>query len=129
MRLWAVVLLSDVVVLEEPRRSRPRRHTVHVMPPRSAPSPRPEATPAGAPFSAREADLVKAVIDALRPIFRRDGGDVELVDLASGHVRLRLSGACGGCAAASLTLGGVRLKLIEALGRPVRVLPVMGASG
>lgn len=118
-----------MVVLEAPARSHPRRHTVHVMRPRSAPVPRADATPPASPFSAREADLVKTVIDALRPTFRRDGGDVELVDLASGHVRLRLIGACGGCAAASLTLGGVRLRLIEALGRPVRVLPVMGASG
>ncbi|MDP2919330.1 MAG: NifU family protein, partial [Dehalococcoidia bacterium] len=33
-----------------------------------------------------------------------DGGDVELIDVKDGVVEVRLTGACGGCPMATMTL-------------------------
>jgi len=42
-------------------------------------------------------EKVKEVLDKIRPMLQRDGGDVELVDVtADGVVKVRLKGACGG---------------------------------
>ena len=49
-------------------------------------------------------EKVQAVIDKIRPMLQADGGDVELVDVAGKVVKVRLKGACAGCAGASLTL-------------------------
>ena len=49
-------------------------------------------------------DKVEAVLKQIRPALQADGGDVELVDVDQGIVKVRLSGACGGCPMASLTL-------------------------
>jgi Fe-S cluster biogenesis protein NfuA len=47
---------------------------------------------------------VEAVLNQIRPSLVADGGDVELVDAGDGVVKLRLTGACGGCPMASMTL-------------------------
>ena len=49
-------------------------------------------------------EKVEAVLAKIRPNLQADGGDVELVDVKSGVVRLRLKGACGGCPMAAVTL-------------------------
>ena len=49
-------------------------------------------------------EKVEAVLNQIRPSLVADGGDVELVDASDGVVRLRLTGACGGCPMASMTL-------------------------
>ena len=49
-------------------------------------------------------EKVEAVLAKIRPNLQADGGDVELVDVKSGVVRLRLKGACGGCPMAAITL-------------------------
>lgn len=42
-------------------------------------------------------EKVEAVINRVRPMLQRDGGDVELVDVEEGGiVKVRLKGACGG---------------------------------
>jgi len=43
-------------------------------------------------------------LDQIRPALLADGGDVELVDINEGVVTLRLTGACGGCPMAAMTL-------------------------
>jgi Fe-S cluster biogenesis protein NfuA len=58
---------------------------------------------AGDPQRVRE---VQAVLDQLRPRFRADGGDVRLLAVQGGTVRVRLWGACRSCAASTLTLRG-----------------------
>jgi len=64
------------------------------------------------------------VIAEMRPYVQNDGGDLELSRIESDDViRVRLSGACLHCAMAGQTLGAVRRKLVEAVGRPIRVLP------
>lgn len=49
-------------------------------------------------------DKVEEVLNKLRPSLRLHGGDVELVEVNDGVVTVRLTGACGGCAMATLTL-------------------------
>jgi len=52
-------------------------------------------------------DLKKAVEQALskiRPMLRRDGGDIELVEVTDGIVKVRLTGACKGCPMSQMTL-------------------------
>jgi len=49
-------------------------------------------------------EKVVGVLDKIRPILERDGGDVELVNVNDGTVELRLTGACAGCPMASMTL-------------------------
>ncbi len=49
-------------------------------------------------------DRVTKVLDKIRPSLVRDGGDVELVDVSNGTVKVKLTGACGGCPMAAMTL-------------------------
>jgi Fe-S cluster biogenesis protein NfuA len=49
-------------------------------------------------------DKVKEVLDKLRPALQRDGGNVELVGVSDGTVKVRLTGACAGCPMSTLTL-------------------------
>jgi len=44
------------------------------------------------------------VLEKIRPALQADGGDVELVDVEGGVVKVRLTGACGGCPMATVTL-------------------------
>lgn len=57
---------------------------------------------------------VKEVIDKLRPFLQRDGGDVELVAVEDGIVKVRLMGACGSCPSSTITLkAGIERALME----------------
>jgi Fe-S cluster biogenesis protein NfuA len=47
---------------------------------------------------------IKAALDQIRPALQADGGDVELVDFKDGKVSVKLTGACGGCPMATMTL-------------------------
>lgn len=47
---------------------------------------------------------IEGVLDKIRPILVRDGGNVELVGVNDGTVELRLTGACAGCAFSTMTL-------------------------
>jgi len=59
-------------------------------------------------------DEVVDVLDKLRPFLQRDGGDVELVDIEDGIVKLRLMGACGSCPSSTITLkAGIERALLE----------------
>ena len=49
-------------------------------------------------------EKVEEVLNQIRPALLADGGDVELVDVSEGVVTLRLTGACGGCPMATVTL-------------------------
>ncbi len=57
---------------------------------------------------------VEEVLNKLRPYIHRDGGDVELVDIEEGIVKLRLLGACGSCPSSTITLkAGIERALME----------------
>jgi Fe-S cluster biogenesis protein NfuA len=49
-------------------------------------------------------DKVKDVLDKVRPYLVRDGGNVELVAIDGGTVKVKLVGACAGCPMSKLTL-------------------------
>ena len=48
--------------------------------------------------------LVEEALDEVRPYVHSHGGEVELLSVSDGVVRLRMSGACSGCAASAMTL-------------------------
>ena len=49
-------------------------------------------------------DKIKKALADIRPSLQADGGDVELVDVENGIVKVRLTGACGGCPMSQMTL-------------------------
>ncbi|ADC49038.1 hypothetical protein with NifU domain [Alkalihalophilus pseudofirmus OF4] len=59
-------------------------------------------------------EQVQEVLDKLRPFLLRDGGDVELVEVEDGIVKVRLLGACGSCPSSTITLkAGIERALLE----------------
>lgn len=49
-------------------------------------------------------EKVQEVINKLRPLLQRDGGDIELIDVNDGVVKVKLTGACGSCPMSQMTL-------------------------
>jgi len=49
-------------------------------------------------------EKVQKALNAVRPSLQADGGDVELVAVEDGIVKVRLTGACGGCPMSQMTL-------------------------
>lgn len=49
-------------------------------------------------------EKVEKALDKIRPSLVADGGNVELVDVQDGKVKVRLTGACGGCPMSQMTL-------------------------
>lgn len=49
-------------------------------------------------------EKVQAVMNKIRPMLQADGGDVELVDVENGIVKVKLTGACKGCPMSQMTL-------------------------
>jgi Fe-S cluster biogenesis protein NfuA len=47
---------------------------------------------------------VQKAIDEIKPRIQADGGDIEVVSIEKGIVKVRLSGACAGCPMSVLTL-------------------------
>ncbi|MCK4369347.1 MAG: NifU family protein [Dehalococcoidales bacterium] len=49
-------------------------------------------------------EKVEEVLAKIRPALQADGGDVELVGVDDGVVKVALKGACAGCPVATITL-------------------------
>lgn len=49
-------------------------------------------------------EQVEEALKEIRPGLQADGGDVELVDIVDGVVKVRLKGACAGCPMSQMTL-------------------------
>jgi len=49
-------------------------------------------------------DEVEMVLDTIRPSLMADGGNVELVDIDDGVVKVRLVGSCSSCSSSTMTL-------------------------
>ena len=74
-----------------------------------------------------EEQIRKIIDEKIRPYLEADGGGLELVDFdeATGEVRVRLKGACAGCAGAQMTLSmGVEAALKEEIPEVKRVVAV-----
>ncbi len=99
-----------------------RRPSVARTAPTSVPNPTPR--PARRVDAPERVAAIEGALAALRPRLKADGGDCQLVDVVDDVVRVRLTGACVGCQLASMTVLAVRMRLIEALGFPVKVVPV-----
>ncbi len=52
-------------------------------------------------------EKIEAALKKIRPLLAADGGDVELIDVTGDVVKLRLSGACGSCPMATITLSNL----------------------
>lgn len=69
-----------------------------------------------------ESEIVQAIAE-LRPVLQRDGGDIQLVAIDGDIVIVDMKGACSGCVLASVTVAGIRKRLIDRIGRPLKVVP------
>lgn len=50
-------------------------------------------------------EKVEKALETVRPHLQADGGNVELIDVSEdGIVKVKLTGACGGCPMAAMTL-------------------------
>jgi Fe-S cluster biogenesis protein NfuA len=64
-------------------------------------------------------ERVEKALEDIRPHLQADGGGVELIDVTSnGIVKVRLTGACGGCPMSKMTLKNgveraIKSKVIE----------------
>ena len=58
--------------------------------------------------------IQKLIENEIRPALQQDGGDIELVDIEDGIVKVRLVGACAHCPSSAMTLyDGVEKMLKE----------------
>lgn len=84
----------------------------------------PAMAPARSPYQFNKL-IEKAMDQYVRPILKRDGGDVEIVDIKDDLVYCRLAGACHGCAGAVQTLKMlVERTLKEMVDERIRVIEV-----
>ena len=61
-------------------------------------------------------DKVEEVLNRLRPRLMADGGNVELISVNDGVVKVKLTGACAGCPMSTLTLKmGIERMLKQAI--------------
>ncbi len=49
-------------------------------------------------------EKVEAALDKIRPALEADGGNIELIDVNDGVVKVKLTGACAGCPMSTMTL-------------------------
>lgn len=74
-----------------------------------------------------DVELLRVVLDAVRPSLQADGGDCELVGVdEDGVVSLELTGACAGCSLSDVTLSqGIERVLKDNVPGVARVKAVM----
>jgi Fe-S cluster biogenesis protein NfuA len=58
-------------------------------------------------------EQVKQALDKIRPMLQADGGDVELVEVENGVVKVKLKGAYSGCPMSQMTLKNGIERLIK----------------
>jgi Fe-S cluster biogenesis protein NfuA len=59
-------------------------------------------------------EKVEAILDKIRPMLQADGGDIALVDIEDGVVKVRLKGACAGCPMSQMTIKNGVERLLKA---------------
>jgi Fe-S cluster biogenesis protein NfuA len=67
-------------------------------------------------------EQVEEAIQEIRPYLQADGGNIELIDVTDGVVKVKLLGACAGCPMSKMTLQmGVERTLKKKIPEIVRV--------
>ena len=70
-------------------------------------------------------EKVEKTLSKIRVALQQDGGDIELVDVDKGVVKVRLKGACAGCPMSQMTLANfVETELKKAVPEVKRVQAV-----
>ncbi len=70
-------------------------------------------------------DVIEDVLNGLRPMIQRDGGNIEFVSMKDGNVYVRLQGACISCPASFFTLKfGIEEALKARLSEVKEVIPI-----
>jgi Fe-S cluster biogenesis protein NfuA len=70
---------------------------------------------------------VRRALDSVRPRLEAHGGDVELIEIADGTVRLRMLGSCHGCPSSEQTLRSTIEEAVRAAAPDVTAIAVDGA--
>lgn len=70
-------------------------------------------------------DKIEKALEGIRPALQADGGDVELVSIEDGVVKVRLIGACSSCMMSQMTLTeGIERAIKEAVPQVESVVAV-----
>lgn len=70
-------------------------------------------------------ERVEKALETVRPALQADGGDIQLVSVEDGVVKVRLMGACGGCPMSSMTISqGVERAVKQAVPEIKKVVAV-----
>ena len=70
-------------------------------------------------------EKIEKVLETIRPALRADGGDIQLVSVEDGIVKVRLAGACSGCLMAQMTMTqGVEQAIKEVVPEVNKVIAV-----
>jgi len=86
-----------------------------------------EAAPAGM-TNLQRIRKIEAVLDSIRPQLKRDGGDIELVDVEGKTIFVNMKGACVGCQMEAMTLQGIQQKLMEELKEFIKIVPTKAGA-
>lgn len=70
-------------------------------------------------------EKIEKALETIRPALRADGGDIQLVSVEDGIVKVRLTGACSGCQMAQMTMTqGVEQAIKEVVPEVNKVIAV-----
>lgn len=70
-------------------------------------------------------EKIEKALNTIRPSLQADGGDIQLVSIENGVVKVRLSGACGGCPMSQMTMTqGVEREIKKAVPEVKKVVAV-----
>ena len=70
-------------------------------------------------------EKIEKALENIRPALQADGGDIELISVEDGVVKVRLMGACGGCPMSSMTMSqGVEQAVKKAVPEVKKVIAV-----
>lgn len=86
-----------------------------------------EAKPAGM-TNLQRIRKIEAVLESVRPQLKRDGGDIELLDVDGKTIYVSMTGACAGCQMEALTLQGIQQKLMEELKEFIKIVPTKAGA-
>ncbi len=87
----------------------------------------PEAAAAGM-TNLQRIKKIEAVLESVRPQLKRDGGDIELLDVDGKTIYVAMTGACAGCQMEALTLQGIQQKLMEELKEFIKIVPTKAGA-